>query len=379
MTGIPVSPEVLQWARDFRRLSEEDAAARLGVTVEYLRALEAGTERPTLTLFENIAAKYRLPQSTLFRRTRPKNPPEPTDYRTLGGIRQRQTFDLGVAISNARTLLNQLQRIADDDAEYRAPKLPSYHSTGDAAELGERERNRLGVLLETQKGWRDSAEAFRQWRRIVEGQGVSVFTQKFPLSDCRGFTIFEAGKLPCIIVNKEEKADVAKIFTLIHEYCHLLIRKPGISDENPTNRVEAFCNRFAAGFLMPRNAIRELLGAWPNEPVEWPAADIETWARQLKVSRQALAIRLEELNLAPLGFNRKFAAKTPVPKQRKPTQVSGVTTRISEIGSNYARVVLGAYDRQAITLADAVEAIGLSPRHLNRVREAIKPRGDAGV
>jgi transcriptional regulator with XRE-family HTH domain len=108
VTEIPVTPEVLQWARDFRRLSEEDAAKRLGVTIEYLRKLEDGTEKPNLTMFENIAAKYNLPPSTLFRATKPENPPEPTDYRTLGGARPHETFELSVAISQSRELLTQL-------------------------------------------------------------------------------------------------------------------------------------------------------------------------------------------------------------------------------------------------------------------------------
>ena len=131
MTEVPISSDVLQWARDFRRLSEEEAATKLGVTIEYLRALESGGETPSLTMFEKIAAQYQLPQSTLFRRTRRKNPPEPADYRTLGGERPNKTFELSVAISRARTLLTQLQRVSEDEAEYREPLLPHLRIAGD--------------------------------------------------------------------------------------------------------------------------------------------------------------------------------------------------------------------------------------------------------
>lgn len=379
MTEIPVSPEVLQWAREFRRLSVDDAASRLDIKADDLRALEAGEKTPSLTLFEKIAGKYKLPQATLFRGTPPKNPAQPADYRTLGGSVPVESFELSVAVSNARTLLNQLQRVAEDDAEFRLPNLPTYQLAGDASELGEHERQRLNVSFETQKEWRDAADAFRQWRRLIERQGVSVFMQKFPLENCRGFTIYDSKKLPCIVVNKDEQFDVARVFTLIHEYCHLLVRKPGISDENRANPIEAFCNRFAAGFLMPKSALREILPSWPNEPVEWSDAQIDHWAKQLKVSRQALAIRLEDLRLAPLGFNRRFVGQVPLKKREKPTKISAVTTRISEIGSNYAGVVLEAFDRRAITLADTVEALGLSQRHFERVREAVTPRENARI
>jgi hypothetical protein len=45
--GIPTSSDVLQWARDFRRLSEEDAATKLGVTVDiFVRSNAAVNAKP---------------------------------------------------------------------------------------------------------------------------------------------------------------------------------------------------------------------------------------------------------------------------------------------------------------------------------------------
>src|SRR5262245_31253661 len=115
MAEIPVKGAVLRWAREFRELSEEDAADRLGLAVEDLRAYEAGERKPSLTVFENIAAKYRLPQATLFRRTPPKLRPEPTDFRTLEGRKPNFSFDFRVALSNVRSLLGMFARVAEDD------------------------------------------------------------------------------------------------------------------------------------------------------------------------------------------------------------------------------------------------------------------------
>jgi Zn-dependent peptidase ImmA (M78 family) len=194
------------------------------------------------------------------------------------------------------------------------------------------------------------------------------------LDDCRGFTIYDTNHVPCIVVNKSEDYPVARTFTLLHEYGHLLIRRPGISDEDPGNPVEAFCNRFAAGFLMPTVALRQLLPYWPNEPVEWPSGSVQDWAKKLKVSRHALALRLEHLRLAPGGFHRKFLGQTPVPRKPKKSQGNHVTTRLSEIGVNFAGTVIRAYDRGAISKATAVDALALSARHFGRVRQAITGR-----
>jgi Zn-dependent peptidase ImmA (M78 family) len=374
MTDIPVNPGMLRWAREFRGLSEADAASRLGIEIEELREFEAGNRQPSLTAFENFAAKYRLPQATLFRRTPPPTPAPPADFRTFGGQPPNDSFEFRVALSNVRTLLSQLERVIEDDEDFAPPNLPSYSRSGNAEDLGEQERRRLGVTVSDQLGWSNPAEAFRQWRRLVEGQGVSVFLQKFSVDDCRGFTIFEAAELPCIVINKSEDYEAARIFTLLHEYAHLLLRQPGISDQNDANPVEAFCNRFAAGFLMPRAALREVIGSWPNEPVMWEREVIQVWARRLKVSQSALALRLESLGLAPSGFYAGLAKGQPPKKKPKKPGGSYVAIRMSEIGVNYAGTVLSAFDRGAINKATAVEALGMSGEHFGKVRDAVSGR-----
>lgn len=374
MTDIPVNPRMLQWAREFRGLSEAEAASRLGIEVNDLREFEAGNRQPSLTAFENFAAKYRLPQATLFRQTPPPTPAPPADFRTFGGQPPNDSFEFRVALSNVRTLLSQLERVVEDDEDFTAPNLPSYSRSGSAEELGEQERRRLGNSVSDQLGWSNPAEAFRQWRRLIEGQGVSVFLQKFSLDDCRGFTIFEDPELPCIVINKTEDYEVARIFTLVHEYAHLLLRQPGISDHNDSNPVEAFCNKFAAGFLMPRAALREVIGSWPNEPVAWEREDLQGWARRLKVSQSALALRLESLGLAPPGFFARFTGGQPPPRRPKKPGGSYVAIRMSEIGVNYAGTVLRAFDRGAINKATAVEALGMSGEHFGKIRDAVSGR-----
>jgi len=54
------------------------------------------------------------------------------------------------------------------------------------------------------------------------------------------------------LCNDRESTEGAKIFTFLHEYCHLLLRRTGISDEQNGNRIEKFCNQFAASCLIPQ-------------------------------------------------------------------------------------------------------------------------------
>jgi len=374
MAEVPVSGSVLTWAREFRGLSLDAAAKRLGLTKLELQEFEAEIRKPSLTKFEKIVATYRLPSATLFRRTPPKEPDKPSDFRTFGGVVPHESFDFHVALSNVRSLQAVLRVLRFEDDNFKSATIRQYDFKGSPFQQADKERHEIGISIQQQLGWK-TGEGFRHWRAIVERLGIAVYLQKFEVNDCRGFSLWEDGVTPAIVINKAERSENAWVFTLIHEYAHLLIRRPGISDLNFANPTEAFCNRFAAAFLMPREALQNVLPIWPSEPIAWDHTLIREAAGRLKVSAQALAIRLEELAKAPKDFNQHFVGHGV---QKKPTEVGGnyVNTRLSEIGARYTEAVVGALDRDIIDGVHASEALGLSPKHLGAARTYIERQPD---
>lgn len=373
MTLIPVKGAVLEWARKFRGLSESDAASRLGIEVTELLDFENERQTPTLGLFEDFASQYRLPQATLFLQSPPSVPTDPVDFRSIDGNRARvHSFDFNVALSDIRNLLFRIEKVVSDDEEFVAPYLPQLTLQDDASIEGERERRRVGITVNDQLGWKAS-KGFSNWRTALEKQGVLVFQAKFPINDGRGFTLYENPDTPTVIINKEDMSDAAKSFTVWHEYAHLLLRRPGVSDHKFSDPTEAFCNRFAAAFLIPSEALRSLLPVWPNSPVEWKDAEIKRWAGRLKVSQRALAIRLEQLGLAPDGFGDRFAWGPP---KKKPNSDGGdqIATHLSEIGFTYTQRILSALDRGVIDQVAAIEALGMGDNHIQRAREYVAKR-----
>jgi Zn-dependent peptidase ImmA (M78 family)/transcriptional regulator with XRE-family HTH domain len=364
MTDIPVVGRVVTWAREFRGLSLDEAADRIGVTKEQLEEIETEVCQPSLTRFEKMASVYRLPLATLFRRTPPPAPPELADFRTFESAAPQNSFDFRVALSNVRTLQATLSVIRSDDQNFYGATLRQYDLARDPFQQGENERQAIGVSVRQQLDW-GAGEGFRRWRAIVERLGISVYLQAFELNDCRGCAIFDDGATPAILINKNEISENARTYTLIHEYAHLLVRRPGISDLNRRNPVEMWCNRFAAAFLMPVTALRQVFPNWPDGPQDWPDATIHAAARALNVSAQALAIRLEELGRAHDGLNRKFIHRAAPKKSGK---VSYVTKRLSEIGGRYTASVIGALDRDIIDAVHASQALALKPTSLDDAR-----------
>ena len=365
MAVMPVTPDLLVWAREHRGLEIAEAAKRLGIAASELEAYEAG--RPLhLGRFRKIAAGYRIPHATLLRRTRPKVPPMPRDFRSMGGRGARIGLQTRFAIDYARTIANNVLELVEHGVGPDTPSLPRIVRTEDAAEAGERERERLGIPVLNQLAW-SAKDAFNNWRAIIERAGCYVLIQKFDLEECKGFTLFENANTPIIMISKAEEYDPPKIFTLIHEYCHLLLREPGISDQNRENPVEAFCNTFAGAFLLPRVALRAVLPSWPLEPVEWNRNDIREWAKQLKVSQQVLALRLEDIGVAPTGFFDRIVAGQKKTERQKAKSGNYVTSQAFEMGNRYVLAILSAAARGDIGRSEAAEMTQLAPQHFAKV------------
>lgn len=372
MTVVPIKPDLITWAREHRGLSHEQFAEKIGVPVDEVLALERGEKQANLTIFRNISARLRIPGGALLRQTRPRVPAAPADFRTHEGQPPSLGFDTRLAVDFARTLSSNVQEMVENGLAAPVPLLPRFdYRRDDPEHAGEAERARLGVTAATQLGWA-STQAFKNWRSVVEAAGTFVVLKNFALQDCKGFTIYDVRESPIIVVSKHEKLDVARVFTLVHEYAHLLLREPGLSDHNDRNPVEAWCNRFAAAFLMPRDTLRQLIGVWPNQPVEWDLDDVRNWARRLKVSQQALALRFEAVGLAPLGFFGRIRAQQVQASPRR-TEEGGdyVNTQVNELGDRFTDAVLSAREANSIAPAEAAEILAIRPVHFERVRRQI--------
>lgn len=372
MTDVPIRPELIVWAREHRGLTQEELADKLTWPIEDLSAIENGEKTPNLTFFKRLSSRLKIPGGSLLRQTPPNVAAMPMDFRTFDGRQPEVGFETRLAVNFARTLAENVLELVENELTNPVPMLPRLDRVQDDPEqCGEAERQRLGVTAVAQLGWRND-RAFRNWRSVIENAGTFVTIKNFPLADCKGFTVYDHRETPIIVISKHERLDVARTFTLIHEYAHLLLREPGLSDHNDRNPVEAWCNQFAAAFLMPRETIRQLIGAWPNQPQEWTLDEIRNWAGRLKVSQQALALRFENLGLALQGFYGRIRARqghaAPVREQDGGNYVN---TQVNELGDRFTKTVLAAEQDHHIQVAEASEILAIRPVHFDRVRRQI--------
>jgi Zn-dependent peptidase ImmA (M78 family) len=353
---ISVNGDVLKWARNERGFDRRSAARLLGIPEVELEAYEGGYKKPLVTLLRRMADKYEIAYVSLFLPEPPAPLPKIHDFRTLtAGVASSITHETAVAIQDVRDALERFAEMrAEDETAVSLPRLEMIRPKESPEDLAARMRRRFGVRIEDQQGWSLSF-ARDEWRRRIEAVGVFVYLKPMNLNDCRGFSMIHEG-LAAICINDREESAGAETFTLWHEFCHLLRRQGGISDENRYNPVERYCNLFAASFLIPKTKLREILNS-PTKPTVYGDSKVKQLANRFKVSNRAMALRLESTGLAPRGFYSARTAAWDVPKVRpKATAIKGPTAvqRAARVfGRHHTKTVLRAYKSGLLTGADA--------------------------
>jgi Zn-dependent peptidase ImmA (M78 family) len=360
MAEVPVNGKVLIWARKIRGLSIEAGAELLNVTVDDLRAYESGARKPLVGFLRLMAAKYRINFASLLMPEPLPMLPSPEDHRTRTSSKPLSIETL-VAIEEISEALDAFEDMADEDSRL-VPKLRIGTATldEDPEDVAARERRKFDVSFELQRSWSGRSKARIEWRKRVEAKGVFTYMIPMPDRELSGFSILRNG-LAAICINDNEPSEGAKIFTLFHEYCHLLLRQAGISDQNDNNRVERFCNEFAASFLIPKTALSQAISV--ATPFEFTDNQIHKLSARFRVSNRAIALRLERTGLAPRGFYGRRTGPWDVASDPKPfpegSQPSPVKIRLKRIGRLHAETVLQAVESRAINSLDASELIGL--------------------
>ena len=168
-------------------------------------------------------------------------------------------------------------------------------------DLARRTREYLDINVETQASWSDSTTALEIWRDCIEDKGIFVFKDAFQNEFVDGFSLVHV-EFPVIYLNNS-RPHVRQIFSLFHELAHLLLGANGITRgvKIGGERIERFCNQFAAEFLVPSSDLETRLD-FPN----YDDTAIGELASHYKVSRPVILLKLiDQRILKPADFKQK--------------------------------------------------------------------------
>ena len=292
-----VKPALITWARRSARVTLEDAAASAKVDPTDLAAWEAGTDGPSIAQLRKLAAIYRRPIVVFYLPTPPKDFDALRDFRRVPGDQASESPHLAAEIRWAREM-REVVLEACAVTETAIPDVGLSAKLDDSPiEVAKKARGVLGVEIGEGRRWANPYEGFNRWRGAIEDRGVLCLQfSGVEVSEARAFAAPDV-PLPVVAVNTKD-AITARLFSMLHEFAHLLIGQAGKCDlhESGTgddrDRIETFCNAVAARILVPDDALRADLPQPVMRRLDWSDDELRALARPYGVSREVVLRRL---------------------------------------------------------------------------------------
>jgi Zn-dependent peptidase ImmA (M78 family)/transcriptional regulator with XRE-family HTH domain len=367
---VTITPEVLKWLRQSSGWTEQDTSERLKISEETYLELEEGKRKPKITQLEVLAKAFRRPVVSFLLSTPQVEASSPQDFRAPTGKEKTFSKKMLLAFRRARNLQNSSRELMKNLGITSKPQINIVSASQNSLELAKKERLASGINLDKQMEWADEREAFKKWRNFIEGKNIQVFQIRMPTEEASGFSLTD--KQPFVIVINSSDDTKRKIFTLFHEYAHILLSETGVClPEFETNiKNERWCERFAAEFILPE----ETRAALQAQMKKYPELGklLERCSILLKVSKYALLVRLKEFELINAEDYKKWAEylKKAVKKPRKKTK-GGPNQLVrcrQEKGGKYISLVLDNLDRGLINTYEALDRLSIKLKYLDEVQ-----------
>ena len=363
MTTANINTDMLTWARERSGISVPDFARRCGISEERLQEWESGERKLTFNQAMRFAEKAHVPFGYLFLAKPPEEVLPIPDLRTLEGQGvQRPSAEL---LDLVKLMMQRQEWYREYLQQHFAEANPyvGRASYSDSVEsIVEDIRACLGVEPHPTRGkWDDY---YRDLVQRIESLGILVMRQgnlghhSRPLNvdEFRGFAIVDE-YAPIIFVNHSDALG-ARLFTLIHELCHIWIGQSGISDGNTNThrQEEVLCNAVAAEFLVPAQEFRAL---WQQDSESWED-NLPPLEAHFHVSTWALARRALTLNfISQQEYGRYIFEQKMRHEQRKgsggPTYYQ---TKKAQISRQFSQAVVGEALSGQLLLREAGELLG---------------------
>jgi Zn-dependent peptidase ImmA (M78 family) len=385
MTKVAVNPDILRWAMGRAGESEATLSRKFPKISQWI----SGSAFPTLKQLEEFAKSTHVPLGSLFLHQPPKESLPVPFFRTVeGDVPRRPSAELLDTIRQMKLRQNwmqeYLQRIDASPLDF----VGSHSVEEETQSIVQHMRE----VLKMDDQWARSAptweDALRRLRHRIEDTGVLVVVnsvvgnnthRELDLSEFRGFVLIDSFA-PLIFVNGQD-GKAAQMFTLAHEFAHVLFGKGAIFDlpemMPAQDELEIKCNEVAAEFLVPKN---RLLSQWDKRAED--SEEIARLARQYKVSQLVVARRALDLGLMTkeryFGFYREYQKSVLGAQERKEDKENGgnfyVTTHL-RVGDRFARALITALLEGEVSYTEAYRLTGIFGKTFDKYVEWVEGVG----
>ena len=371
-----INPEILKLARKQSGYTIEQAAKPY-LSPKKLEKVERGDEYLTFNQFLKLANRYKRPLAFFYLRKPLKEEVLLEDFRTLESRDVKFSpilIDTYKKIKKKRDFAIKYQNY---DKKYDYSLINLINIENKSEDVAGIILNNLKITMSQRKKWKNEYDALNNWKEAIENMGILIF-QVSGISveyEMRGFSISEL-PYPTIVVNRND-SPLGRIFTLIHEFGHLMLKKGGICTARKKDEkhfeIERFCNAISGAVLVPRIELLRIQNIEHQDKTKiWEEYELDQLKKTFWASKEVILRRLLNLNKTNKKFYQKKRdewKKLPKPSRGGgPLPYQKVLTGNSK---NYIKIVINAMYEDKITKQDVSYYLDMKLKHLSKLEEKL--------
>lgn len=386
-TIAQINPKVLEWIIDSSGWEISELAEKLKVDPKTIQNWKLKKQGIELGILEKLADYVKRPLAIFFLPS-PPSESEIKDFRKISSTgHSKLSKETLLSIREARYLQSVANELLVSQNIPLEPKIKQATIKDNPEKIANRERAHLGFDstegLLSPKARRSINNHYNKLREILESLNIFVFQSKMSVEEVRGLSLPD--KLPRSIVINSNDSYQARIFSLMHEYAHVLLNEDGIcipeydSNEKPMTKqyqIESWCNRFAGAILVPTEIFLDLFTKM-NKKEDAPQSIIDALSNKFRVSKQVIIVQI--LRSFPNHPKKQYFLNVlnELQKQSKSVKkqsggfASPVTMCISKKGRKYVSLVLDSHQKNIINSSNIIDYLDLKLKHLEEIKKCL--------
>jgi len=375
--SYPIEPTIIKYARITSGLSIDEVSKSLKIDIKKLEEYESEKCEISLPRIYRLAEKYKRPLAYFLL---PKIPVEvvlPKDFRIVYTAKDKKDFSpkFYLAVRRARYVQSVLKELWQGEINYIFPKC---NLNSNIEKLGAWFREQIDFSFDEQLKMKNSQSALKEWKNALEK--LNIFILQTNLADDKVSAFCLADEKPYVVMLNSADHEHRRIFSLLHEVGHLLLRKSGVCNpeelENNSKEyiiIEKFCNQFAASVILPKErllndiSVQSLL---KNNCDLWSEEDILGISKRFRVSEEMLLRRFLSLGYLDEKYyklwRQDYLERTndfEKPK-KKNVPIPVHILSISRNGKALTSFILEKFYSRAISFSTVSEILNISPKHI---------------
>jgi Zn-dependent peptidase ImmA (M78 family) len=387
---IKIKHDVFNWLIGDSGWTSKEIADRLGYPEREISrwGIEGKDIEIPINKVEILAESIKRPIASFFLLHPPHGISRPKDFRKLPRERaEPYSKETHLAMRKAR----RLQKISADlmgalGYQTKANVNKYEITTNNSEKTAKDERLRSGITARDQLHWENESKALSNWKKWIESKNILVFQIKMPMKDARGFSFSDVE--PYIIVLNKSDSVNGRIFSLFHEYAHILLGETVIcniesdsSHDIGIRRIEKWCNYFAGAFLLPEDRIsgdpeiNELLKHGKTTEC------IRKLSKSYKISEYGVLVRLRNLDyigdleyeIEKVRILKEIDENLKKKQERERERELRIPLEIkcqSEKGNRLISLVFEGSDKGIISESDVLDYLDIKDKNFERMHES---------